>query len=88
MKKDKFSKAFKTYNIIMQEVWKFLTIILIGVLIGYLIYRKTHNNIGFVISIIVALVLALIEFFVSLIRISKKGEKNNDEVSSNQEPKQ
>ena len=34
MKKDKISKAFKTYNLVMNEVWKLLTIILIGVVMN------------------------------------------------------
>ncbi len=77
MKKDKISKAFKTYNLVMNEVWKLLTIILIGVFIGWLIKRKNGSNLGFVISISISLVIGLAVFFIGLIKISKKKEKED-----------
>jgi len=83
MKKEKVYKSFKTYTIVMQEVWKFLTIILVGVLIGWLITRNSENKTGFVISIIIALVVALAVFFVSIIRISNKIKENENEKKTN-----
>ena len=88
MKKDKLSKAFKTYNLIMNEVWKLITILLLGVLIGWLIKKKSDSNLGFVISISVALVVGLASFFVGIINVSKKQEKENEKEKIDDVPKE
>ena len=78
MKKDKISKAFKTYNLVMNEVWKLLTIILIGVFIAWLIKRKNGSNVAIVLTITISLVIGLAVFFVGLINLSKKKEKEEN----------
>lgn len=77
MKKEKLAKAFKVYNAVMSEIWKLLTIILIGLFIGWLIERKTGSKMGYLISIIIATVLGLVVFFVGLYKLSKKEMKND-----------
>ena len=78
MKKDKISKAFKTYNLVMNEVWKLLTIILIGVFIAWLIKRRNGSNVAIVLTITISLVIGLAVFFVGLINLSKKKEKEEN----------
>ncbi len=76
MKKDKdhLVKGLKTYNVIMSNVWQLLTIILMGVLAGYLFQRnaidKKFNYMA--ITIIVFTVIGIIVFFVNIIKASKK----------------
>lgn len=84
MKKEKIAKAFKTYNLIMNEIWKLITILLIGILIGWFIKRKNGSNLGFVISISIALVVGLASFFVGIIRLSKNKEK--EDLKEKEEP--
>lgn len=84
MKKEKIAKAFKTYNLIMNEIWKLITILLIGILIGWFIKRKNGSNLGFVISISIALVVGLASFFVGIIRVSKNKEK--EDLKEREEP--
>lgn len=84
MKKEKIAKAFKTYNLIMNEIWKLITILLIGILIGWFIKRKNGSNLGFVISISIALVVGLASFFVGIIRVSKNKEK--EDLKEKEEP--
>ena len=86
MKKEKLSKAFKIYNAIMSEIWKLLTIILIGLLIGWLVERKSGSKLGYLIALIVATVLGLVVFFVGLIRLSNKEMKKD--VQAPKEPKE
>lgn len=84
MKKEKIAKAFKTYNLIMNEIWKLITILLIGILIGWFIKRKNGSNLGFVISISIALVVGLASFFVGIIRVSKN--KAKEDLKEKEEP--
>ena len=74
-KKDKLVNGFKLYNEVMQEIWKFLTILLFGVVIGYVLQRRgPENNHYFVFSLIIALVVGLLIFFVGLFSVIKKEE--------------
>lgn len=75
MKRDKAAHAFKLYTYIMQEIWKFLTILIIGALFGYILSLKgPEGNHFIVISIIVALFIGLIIFFIGLFKIIKRDE--------------
>ncbi len=77
MKKDKLYKDLKLYNIVMSNIWQLITIILFGILAGYLLEKySTNEKINFMlISIIVFSFIGIINFFVSIIRQSKKLEK-------------
>lgn len=85
-KQEKIVKGFKIYSLIMQEVWKLLTIIGIGILVGWLITKDKESKVGFVISIVVALVIGLAVFFVSLIRLSQK--LNKDKEKEDEKPEE
>lgn len=79
MKNDKKSlvHGMKAYNLIMSNVWQLLTILLIGILVGYLLTRNaTNKKINYMaISIIVFAVIGIIVFFVNIIREAKKMEQ-------------
>lgn len=89
-KKDKLVNGFKLYNEVMQEIWKFLTILLFGVVIGYVLQRRgPENNHYFVFSLIIALVVGLLIFFVGLFSVIKKEETRrlNQKKSEDEEQK-
>ncbi len=88
MKKDKLVRDFKIYNIIMSQVWKFLTTIIIGVLGGYLVSRKgEENNNYMVIIIIIAFIIGIINFFVGILKEHNKMVKR-EEMKKRLEEKQ
>ena len=89
-KKDKLVHGFKLYNEVMQEIWKFLTILLFGVVIGYILQRRgPENNHYFVFSLIIALAVGLLIFFVGLFSVIKKEETRrlNQKKSEDEEQK-
>ena len=74
----------------MQEIWKFLTILLFGVVIGYVLQRRgPEKNHYFVFSLIIALVVGLLIFFVGLFSVIKKEETRrlNQKKSEDEEQK-
>lgn len=75
--KDKLYKDLKVYNMVMSNIWKLLTFILIGILGGYLLnkYAKYHDINYMLISILFFSIIGIIDFFVSIIRESKRLEK-------------
>ncbi len=74
-KKDKLVHGFKLYNEVMQEIWKFLTILLFGVVLGYILQKRgPEDNNRFVFTLIIALVVGLLIFFVGLFSVIKKEE--------------
>ena len=74
-KKDKLVHGFKLYNEIMQEIWKFLTVLLFGVVLGYILQKRgPEDNNRFVFTLIIALAIGLILFFVGLFSVVKKEE--------------
>lgn len=88
-KKEKVVAGFKTYVFVMQEIWKLITILIIGILFGYLLKLKgPEGNHYIVYAIIISLVIGLLVFFAGLIRIIKKEEqlrqKEQTEDSSNE----
>ena len=79
MKKDR-SRLFhdlKIYNLVMSNIWQLITILVIGILAGYLFEKnaedKSINYMAF--SIIFFFIIGVINFFVSIIRGIKKIEK-------------
>lgn len=75
--KDKFFKDLKVYNLIMSNIWQLITILILGILSGYLLEKNaTDKNINYMLfSIITFSVIGVVNFFVSIIRGSKKLEK-------------
>ena len=74
-KKDKFVNGFNVYVYVMQEIWKLLTILLIGVLFGYILKLKgPEGNHFIVICLICALFIGLLVFFLGLLKIIKREE--------------
>ena len=74
-KKDKLVHGFKLYNEVMQEIWKFLTILLFGVVLGYILQKRgPEDNNRFVFTLLIALVVGLLIFFVGLFSVIKKEE--------------
>lgn len=85
--KDKWVKDLKVYNIVMGNVWKLLTILLIGVLGGYLFekYAKDKSLPYMLISILIFTIIGIIDFFFSIIRESKKLEQKQNQVQPSKE---
>ncbi len=84
-KKEKVVAGFKTYVFVMQEIWKLITILIIGILFGYLLKVKgPEGNHYIVYAIIISLVIGLLVFFAGLIKIVKKEEqlKKQEEVEN------
>lgn len=75
--KDKIIHDIKIYNLIMSNVWKLITFLLIGVLGGFLFehYSKYKDFNYMLFSIILFSVIGIIDFFRSIINDSKKLEK-------------
>ena len=70
--KDSLFKDLKIYNLVMTNIWQFLTIIAIGILAGYLFEKyATNQNINYMAFSIIG----TINFFVSILRGVKKLEK-------------
>ena len=67
----------KIYNIIMSNVWKLITFLLIGVLGGFLFehYSKYKDFNYMLFSIVLFAIIGIIDFFVSIVRDSKRLEK-------------
>lgn len=75
--KDKLYKDLKVYNMVMSNIWKLLTFILIGILGGYLLNKyATYHDVNYMlISILFFSTIGIIDFFVSIITESKRLEK-------------
>lgn len=85
-KKEKVVAGFKTYVFVMQEIWKLLTILIIGILFGYLLKVKgPEGNHYIVYAIIISLVIGLLVFFTGLIRIIKKEEQFQKQQAAEEE---
>lgn len=86
--KDKWVKDLKVYNIVMGNVWKLLTFLLLGVSAGYLFekYAKDKSLPYMLLSILTFTVIGVIDFFFSIIRESKKlEEKENKKLQSKEQ---
>lgn len=88
MKKNssEIQKSIKTYNIVMSSVWQFITIVIIGILGGYLLEKNGNDSETnyMMFSVITSIVVGIIIFFLNLIKglnkIDKKPEKKDDET--------
>ncbi|MCM1514060.1 MAG: hypothetical protein NC090_03645 [Anaeroplasma bactoclasticum] len=85
--KEKWVKDLKVYNIVMGNVWKLLTFLLLGVLSGYLFekYAKDKSLPYMLISILTFTIIGIIDFFFSIIRESKKLEQKQNQVQPSKE---
>ncbi|MCM1260077.1 MAG: hypothetical protein NC182_03970 [Prevotella sp.] len=85
--KDKWVKDLKVYNIVMGNVWKLLTFLLLGVLAGYLFekYAKDKSLPYMLISILTFTIIGIIDFFFSIIRESKKLEQKPHQTQLSKE---
>lgn len=79
MKKDRsrLFKDLKVYNLVMSNIWQLITILLIGILAGYLFEKNaTNKEINYMLfSIIFFTIIGVINFFVSIIRGVKRLER-------------
>ena len=73
-KKDNIIHDIKIYNIIMSNVWKLITFLLLG---GFLFehYSKYKDFNYMLFSIVLFAIIGIIDFFVSIVRDSKRLEK-------------
>ena len=75
MKNLQFRTYTKPKGTKMQEIWKFLTVLLFGVVLGYILQKRgPEDNNRFVFTLIIALAIGLILFFVGLFSVVKKEE--------------
>lgn len=77
--KDKLYKDLKVYNMVMSNIWKLLTFILIGIFAGHLLnkYAKYHDINYMLISILFFSTVGIVDFFISIIRESKRLEEED-----------
>ena len=88
MKRDSkdLKKSLKTYNIVMSSIWQFITIVIIGILAGYL-FEKNGNNSEtnyMMFSVIASIVIGISVFFLNIIKglnkVDKKKNKDDDQT--------
>ena len=86
IKKEKFVNSFKLYNYVMQEIWKLVTTLLFGIVLGYFVQKKSvENKKYFVLILIISMVVGLCNFFIGIIRIARKEEKRKNQVTQDVE---
>lgn len=72
-KREKAAHGFRVYNLIMSNVWRFLTTLLVGVLAGYLVSRNgPDGNNYWLFMILVFLVIGILNFFLGIYKDHKK----------------
>lgn len=75
-KRAKWSKDFKLYNVIVNNFWKFIGTVLIGVCLGYLTTRKSEDDSNYMLFfVILFFVIGVFNFFLSLYKEIRKLEK-------------
>lgn len=84
MKRDRkeIVRSFKTYNVVMTNIWQLITILLIGILLGYLLEKNgTNKELNYMtISVIGSIIIGVPVFFIGLIKgINKLDKKHNKE---------
>lgn len=85
MKKDSkdLKKSLKTYNIVMSSIWQFITIVIIGILAGYLLEKNGNDSETnyMMFSVIASIVIGISVFFLNIIKGLNKvdNKKNKDD---------
>lgn len=88
MKRDskEIQRSIKTYNIVMSSIWQFITIVIIGILGGYLLEKNGNDSETnyMMFSVITSIIVGISVFFLTLIKglnkIDKKSVKKDDET--------
>ncbi len=85
MKRDskEIQKSIKTYNIVMSSIWQFITIVVIGILGGYLLEKNGNDSETnyMMFSVIASIVIGISVFFLNIF----KGLKNIDKKKVNKD---
>ena len=85
MKRDSkdLKKNLKTYNIVMSSIWQFITIVIIGILAGYLLEKNGNDSETnyMMFSVIASIVIGISVFFLNIIKGLNKvdNKKNKDD---------
>lgn len=66
-KKERY-RSFKAYSKISSIIYNLIGTILLGVVIGYILEKKTNNNNLMLISIIVFSVCGIISFYIRVVK--------------------
>lgn len=76
-------KSIKTYNIVMSSIWQFITIVIIGILGGYLLEKNGSDSETnyMMFSVIASIVIGISVFFLNIF----KGLKNIDKKKVNKD---
>jgi F0F1-type ATP synthase assembly protein I len=77
MKKDKFYRFVRNYNVIMSNIWLLITTLLAGAVIGYFVNKKfpTDKNIWFIVIMIIFFIIGIANFFYLIYTKSKDFDK-------------
>ena len=85
-KKDKIVHGFKLYSFVMQEIWKLLSILLIGTFFGYILSLKGPEGNHFIVyALIISIFVGLLVLFMGLMNIIKREEKAKAKEASIEE---
>lgn len=92
MKKDnkEIYKSVKSYNMIMSNIWQLITILVLGILLGYLLEKNaTTEDIDFMlISVVGSIIIGVPVFFIGLIKSIKKLDDKDKPKKDNNEDSQ
>lgn len=88
MKRDSkdLKKSLKTYNIVMSSIWQFITIVIIGILAGYLLEKNGNDSETnyMMFSVIASIVIGISVFFLNIIKglnkVDNKKNKDDDQT--------